>query len=280
MAKSKTKPVAPPAPPDHSLGTSTSVGWSFWSTALDCWWMWWQRYGEGWELLNAPDYFDFGSAYHAMHEYDGDIDLAAGNVKQSVQKLLAKARDLHAVRQRGPPLPVAVEKERLHAVTSGPLAGLYTAKPDQIEMDGNVRTARDFKTSGRIKPSDPQRWAVDGEIIGEMVASDCKVAIVDIVTKEAVPKVSQIEVSLTEAKRLAHQNLILDLYRQIKERLALKDQRSAEVAFPRNLRNCCPGRPCLYYPRCWETGATSQLYRINKARRDAWRNWLKLDGGK
>lgn len=239
--------------------------------------MWWQRYGEGWELLEPPEYFDFGSAYHLMHEHEGDLEIAEFNAKVAVRKLLPKARELYQTRLHGPPIPSAREREKLRVVTDGPLAGLYTAKPDQIEGEGDLLTARDFKTAGTIRPNDGKKWAVDGEIIGEMVASGCKRAIVDIVTKEQRPKISQIEVNLTSVKEAAHRNTILDLYRQLRERLVMKNQYSAEQAFPRNLRNCCQSKPCFYYARCWEGGAAARLYRINEARKRAWRQHLKLD---
>lgn len=260
-------------------GTVTPVGWSFWSCALQCWWKWYQRHVEGWEPIKKETYFDLGSAYHLMHEYDGDGELASINTDGAgVREQLGEGARLYTARMRGAPLPKAESKERVFLVDDGPLKGIYSSRPDQLEDDGNGGLiARDFKALKRIYGNEDKKYRVNGEILGEILASGATSAVVDIVTKEARPRVQQIEVKLTPERRRAHEILVTDLLRQMKERMALMAQYDAERAFPRNLENCCQVQPCNYYARCWEKdSAEAKLFRVNDARKSGWRRMLKL----
>lgn len=259
-------------------GTVTPVGWSFWSTALNCWQKWAIRYIEGWEPIKKESHFDVGSAYHLLHEYEGDTELAALNTSDSVIGQLAEGARLFLARMKGAPIPPATEREKVYLVDEGLLKGIYSARPDQMELGPNgERIVRDFKSLKRIYGNEDKKYRVSGEIIGEIVASGADAAVVDIVTKEARPRVQQLEVKRRPERVRAHEILIVDLLRQMKERLAMMRQYDMERAFPRNLESCCQVKPCEYYARCWEAESTeAKLYRVNDARRSGWRRVLGL----
>lgn len=277
MAKAKRQQKEDKAP-THG---ASAVGWTFYSTALNCWHRWFLRYVEGLVPLQMPEELAIGIGYHALHE---------GKSAEELEKLgpdvldgLATAARIHRARVTlGPPMPEATGKEVPAEVTGNhPLAGLYTCRLDRVE--GNQ--VREFKSAGSFTGAEEDRWNTDGEIIGQLVASELSV-IVDITTKEAAPRFKQVKVTLTPEKERAWRHLVLDLVHQIGDRVTrferkglreeedgISREEKALQCFPRNLRSCIYGRRrCEYFARCWGTGGEQHLYKRQPA--EEWRKRL------
>jgi hypothetical protein len=258
------------APTTYPRPAGSPLGWSFYSTALTCWQKWWLKYVEGWEPAVTPSYFTLGSTYHALHEGVPEHAIAAWGAEFVTS--LPEAKRLFAARMAGPPLPPAVSKELTVQITSGPLAGIFTTRPDRTELDerGALRL-RDYKTAGQLRDSDDMKWAVDGQILGELYATKCGSAIVDIISKAKTPQVRQLEVRATSTKLDEFEALICDLANDISDRTP--EWAAGPVSPPRNLTACALILPCLYYDFCWGSGASRALY-VKREPRSEWRKAL------
>lgn len=259
-----------------ALGGPTKTGWSFYGSALDCWRMWYLRYVEGVRLKTSPEFFRVGIAYHALREGRVSVDKLARAVGPEI---MGEATRLAEARATDVPIGIIEQKEVTCGITKGPLAGLFTSKPDVIERDpdSGKRVGRDYKTTSHHRETDDAHWNAAGSVIGEMITAGIDKVIVDVISKgkKAPPRVCQYAVRLTEAKRLAFEGVILDLVEQIRARMArwaaaksgpLLD-RDATLArlFPCNLNHCAMPRTCDYYDWCWGGGAGAKAnYVIRK----------------
>jgi len=251
----------------------TPVGWSFFGTALDCWFRFFLRYVEGLEPRRIANYFALGSAYHGLHEGKTDGQIASGGAELQVE--LPEAKRLHAARMKGPPMPEAVAVEQTIYIEDGPLKDLFSSRPDRLEQSprGGKQT-RDFKTAGAERQTDGDYWNVNGEILGQILATGAVKAIVDVITKTKVPKIRQYEVRMTDAKRAAFETLILDIVEQIRVKMRRwKAGEDAATSFPKNIKACVVlGQRCPYYEHCWGSGATTHLYQ--RRERTEWQKRL------
>lgn len=239
-------------------------GWTFISTGLICWWRFLLRYIVGIVENVRPPYFDVGSVMHALHEGIPREKLAEEFQEPAV---FAEGEKLYDLRKRaGPPLPKAVAVEETFAI----FGGLMTSKPDRIEEFG----IRDFKSSLFFSKNDQAAWTVDGGIIGEAIAGDMNVAIVDITSKSAarseedgkVPSspVKIVTVTVKDTHRKALERLVHNFWTQLEHKLVETQnvkERTLEEIFPRNLLGCV-GKygPCPYYARCWGIPPDSLMY--------------------
>lgn len=264
----------------------TEAGWSFYSCALTCWRKWFLQYYEGWQPVLTEQYFVLGAVYHALHEGVPKLEIAAWG--EQYRDALPEAEALYAARlsASAPPLP---HDELGREVECEAFGGLFTSRPDRIEQDADGKAVRDYKTAATFRDSDGEKWAVDGEIIGEMVASKIPRAVVDIIRKgEKGNTVRQIGVVLTPKKEAALKHIVMDTQRQVLERVErlerewenpkglLSRNDIAEREFPRSLPHCVHGNElCRFYNLCWGEGATQFLYR--RKPNLAWRKRLGVD---
>lgn len=239
-------------------------GWTFISMAAECTLEWANRYVFGLLPVVTPEYFDLGSAYHALQE-----GKALDEVKVRYPAQAAEAQRLFEVRAKGPPMPplhkVVAEKE------FPIIGGRMTSKPDRVEKSGSRHIVRDFKTTFMFSQYDEQVWGIDGGILGECIAGDTDTALVDIVTKREDAKVTtkMVTVKLTPDKRHALEAMVAATWKDIEARTKVLAKfknptlQNVVESFPRNLKGCVNKYgPCAYYARCWEKGTVaSMMYR-------------------
>lgn len=283
-----TKPVIAAKKPEFNPG-GTPVGWSFWTTWDLCKRMGFLKYVEGLHPIETPDELSLGSAYHGLIE-GHDAKTVAAHSPEFAKNIDTALKLFISRKSAGaPPLPKNVESaEKTLTVPGIPM----TSKPDRIEVLGDgTRQIREFKTAKKHYDTDAQKWAVSGEVIGEMMASGTKVAIVDIIQKSD-GRVRQIEVKLTPEKASALMGLVESLRDDVVSRLTkwstvkdIKDPPNSLGAqhilldriFPKSLNQCGYqyGKPCPYYERCWSKSGSQHLY----LKRDTklWRKFLPLD---
>lgn len=246
-------------------------GWTFISTGLRCWWAFLLRYIVGVVESVRPPYFDVGSVMHAHHE-----GIPREKIAEEFQEpaVFAEGTKLYELRiKSGPPLPKAKAVEQTVPIFDG----LMTSKPDRVEGYG----IRDFKSALYFSKNDQASWQVDGGIIGEAVAADVKVAIVDITSKSAarseedgkVPSspVKIVTVTVKDAHRKALERLVHTFWTQLESKMkaakltkpsrGMPAPQALEELFPRNLLGCV-GKygPCPYYARCWGIPPDSLMY--------------------
>lgn len=263
-----------PTKSSKSSTGGTPIGWSFYSTALECWRRWYLRYFEGWLQIKGNTYQPLGTAYHALQEGRTPKEIIAMGPEYVIA--LPQAKQLYEARQSGPKLYPAKAIEKTIIVADGPLAGIFSSKPDRIELDGKKTIVRDFKTAKRLYDNDQDKWDVNGEIIGEMLAAHASEAVVDIVTTGDVhPKVRVIRVGMTPEKKAAFERLILAVFAQVTvNSKALYAGTEPEVVCPRNLNHCAFPVRCQYYDWCWGGGALARAMFTQK--REMTVGWQKL----
>jgi len=250
-------------------------GWSFIGAALDCWSRFAKRYVYGLYPLITPDYFDLGSAYHALQEGKSEAE-----VGRLYPEHLVEAKRLVAVRAKGPPMPplskVVAEKEL-------PIfGGLMTSKPDRIEKSGTRHIVRDFKTSFMFSKNDEQHWGVNGGLLGECIAGDTDTALADIVTKREDAQVGtkMVTVKLTPDKRAVLEYTVQRFWKDLEARTKLLAKAKKPTpqhvmeAFTPNM-NACVGKysVCAYYARCWEKGTAESMQYVMSEKPP--RNWAE-----
>lgn len=275
MAIRKYEKTASVAKPTLSTGkqplgrksTATPIGWSFWSTFLRCPWEWWQKYEVGLTPRVIPRYFTLGAAYHKLHQGLTPTQVAA--LGPEFKDVIDEAMELYQARtaKTSPPLPKPEAVEQLFIVKEGPLAGIYSAQPDAIEKNGHELSIREFKTASSLRGSDANYYNVNGEVLGEMVASGIPRVTVDIIAKSKGHPVSQIQVHLTEQKRTAFETLIAGAFNYLVQHY--HDVKSgdvpAPVAFPRNVDTCVRyGQKCQFYELCWGSKAAATNFQLNE----------------
>lgn len=283
--KDKTAPVAQKSPSKPAFNPGgTPIGWSFWTTWDLCKRMGFLKYVEGLHPLVTPEELNLGSAYHGLLEGHSSAVVAAHSPEFA--KVIDTALKLHLSRKSAgaPPMPTNVESvEKTLNVPGIPM----TSKPDRIEVtsDGK-RRVREFKTAKRFYDTDDAKWNVSGEVIGEMMASGCDTATVDIIQKSD-GKVRQIEVELTEGKKSALTGLVEslrdDLVGRIKAWNRLQDGAGITMAanldriFPKSLNQCGYqyGSKCPYYERCWSRSGSQHLYLKRPAH--GWKKYLGVE---
>ena len=250
--------------------TGTAVGWSFYSTALRCWREWYLKYVQGLTPRIRPDYFDLGSAYHLFHE---------GLSRQEIEfrypelRYILDEAEKHFKRRTSPlapPMPKAVAHEQPHEAYGGD----YTCRLDRVEETG----AREFKTAFAHRDSDKLKWDVDGEVIGELIASRMPRVTVDQISKKD-GTVKQFPVTLTGAKASEFNSTIVDLIRQIQYRMKTyaRDGGSEKVAFPRNNLSCVSsqyGKACQFYELCWSADPNVARLKFETKENSSWRRRL------
>jgi hypothetical protein len=250
-------PISPPGKKTTTFIGGSPRGWTFIKTA-QCWYRWFLRYFLGLVEVYTPEYFDVGSAFHALME---------GRSKESVAleypDVMKEAERLHELRlTKGPPLPPATAIEKEHAL----FGGYMTSKPDREEAG----SSRDFKTSSHFSKYDEQFWNTDGGIIGETVATQQNI-IVDIVSKSTsgddkkAPEkpVKVVTVAYSKVKEEALRSHVEDFWWQLTERVKrLVDGVEPKSAFPKNVSQCIGDYgPCPYYAHCWGVPPESLLYK-------------------
>lgn len=264
-----------------SLGTSTPVGYSFYSAFDDC-----ERYFANRYLFqifprtrdSAPT---TGSAYHHLQEHDGALVYAEASVEE-----MEEARRLYAARKHGPPMPKALEREKLYEL-DGTIP--FTVRPDRTESKTQIR---DFKSASRFyDDTDKARWNTEPSIIGQLVAGPFEVCHVDVITKEQAPKTRIFSVKLTTAKESAFRGWLSQVFHRLVERLnelaeetrdldsVAEESLAAQVKdmFPRKLGHCIKyTKLCPYYARCWESASPEALaYVKGKSERKWFAHFLK-----
>ncbi len=248
--------------------------------ATACWYAWALKYLAGYLPLAHADYFDLGSAYHALMEGQ-----SADAVRSMFPEQLEDAALLHARRIKGPPLGNAVAKEKEVVLFDG----LLTSKPDRVEKGADGRPfARDYKTAAHFSKHDEKSWGVDVGILGE-IASTAKVknpetldgelqlphhGIVDIISKSATtaPFVKLVRVELTLEKYAALEHYVRDVWSKLTLKLTVlakfgkkADPRDGAKVFPRNLSKCMGEYgPCPYYAHCWGKLPESAMFKFAK----------------
>ena len=251
--------------------TGTAVGWSFYSTALRCWREWYLKYVQGLTPRIRPDYFDLGSAYHLFHE---------GLSRQEIEfrypelRYILDEAEKHFKRRTSPlapPMPKAVAHEQPHEAYGGD----YTCRLDRVEETG----AREFKTAFAHRDSDKLKWDVDGEVIGQLIASRMPRVTVDQISKKD-GTVKQFPVMLTPEKEVEFTATIDDLIKQIRQRIKRarkEDYLNAEDAFPRNNLSCVSsqyGKPCQFYELCWSADPNVARLKFETKENSSWRRRL------
>lgn len=248
-------------------------GWSFIGSASECWTRWAYRYVYGLYPATTPDYFDLGSAYHALQE-----GKTVDEVKALYPEHLEEAQRLLKQRQKGPPLPPAKSIEETVVL----FGGLMTSKPDRVEQSGTRTIVRDFKTAAMFSKNDEQAWGVDGGILGECIAGETDTALVDIVSKQYDAKVPTkiVTVKLTPEKRTALERTVKQFWGEAEQRTrsvaAAKPTRDLVLSvYTQNLKGCVGKYSvCPYYARCWERG--SQASMLYKQSTEPPRNWAEF----
>ena len=253
--------------------TGTAAGWSFYSTALRCWREWYLKYVQGLTPRIRPDYFRLGSAYHLFHEGMTHDEIAAQYPE--LHDVLDEA-EKHFKRRTSPlapPMPKAVAHEQPHEAYNGE----YTCRLDRVEETG----AREFKTAFAHRDSDKLKWDVDGEVIGELIASGMPRVTVDQISKKD-GTVKQFPVMLTETKESAFKNTIVDLIDQIQRRMKLYERDELKgyflgTYFPRNNLSCVSsqyGKPCQFYELCWSADPNVARLKFETKENSSWRRRL------
>lgn len=233
-----------------------------------------------------PEYFALGSIYHALHEGITEAEIASWG--ENWQKLLPEGKRLYEARLRGPPLPNATAVEQTLEVPGLPM----TSKPDREEKTfGGRPMPRDFKTSGWFGEHDDKFWAVNGQIIGQMLATASERAQLDLIHKRT-GETRLLEVQMTPEKKDALVAMIGDLDAQLRLRMAdLHENLNAATAtgavrpitlvnhhFPPRLSSCVTKYgPCPYYARCWSKGEAPEKYMYKETGK---RDWLSVGATK
>ena len=255
------------------------VGWTLYSTALKCWRMFFLRYMMGLTTPTTPPELLIGSIYHALMDGKDEGEIKSWGSEWVEHFQTGKALYDERTRPERPPLPKVFVSEQTAEMPEGnTLHGRFTSKPDRIEGKGNQRSIREFKTAGTLHDADDLRWAIDGEVIGEMITTGVNDVTVDIITKGEQTRVRQLQVTMTEKKRSAWLGLIEDLVLQIRHRVFEYERNPIEAAedlhFPRSLPSCVSygGTVCPFYTYCWTEGASKLLYK--KKPNTAWRERL------
>ncbi len=211
------------------------------------------RYLVGLLPTVSRDYFDIGSAYHALMEGQPGEKVAA-----EYPQYIEVARELEATRRKGPPLGKAHAVETVRTL----FGGLMTVKPDREENG----VMRDYKSAATFREKDEDQWNVDPAIIGEMMGAKVERGIVDIVSKRIESKsnrVKLVQVKLTAEKASALEQMVKDLWEQLALRLkAMAKGAKLEETFPPNLYVCATDYGCDYYERCWGKPPESLLYAV------------------
>lgn len=238
-------------------------GWTFISTAYQCWRRWMYQYLLGFVPVGSiqvrVDPKRLGSAYHALLEGKGK-EWVFKRYPNEVETALALYTDRM---KNGPPLPLAENVEATVRIFDGKM----TSKPDRIEkgVDGKP-TMRDYKTAFAFSEYDEAMWNVDGGIIGEMVAAGAADGWVDIQRKferDGGKNTKIVRVELTYAKVQALETMVVNFWAELAMRLEWVAKKKDDNFFPKNLLGCV-GKygPCPYYNRCWARGtAESLMYR-------------------
>ena len=241
-------PASAPATPL----SDTRPGWSFYEAADTCWRYFFHRYVEPQSAPVTPPHLLIGTAYHALHEGKGEELKKNG---QLAPHMVEAARLYTARLKRGPPLPPALAREQTVGC-KGALEGIFFSTPDVVEAQG----VRDFKTAARLYGDEREKWAVSGEIIGELVATGAEKATVDVVTKEKTPRFGLFEVRLTGKKQEGFERLILNLLVDMRRRYE-RAQESVDagkqdpVLWPTSFSSCYRyGKPCSFLNLCWGDG--------------------------
>jgi hypothetical protein len=277
LKKSKTKAKATRVADARLPPTGTPRGWSFWETAASCWRRWFYRYVLTLMPFVEPEYFAVGSIYHALHEGIDEATIAGWGEQWA--RLLPEGKRLYEARLKGPPLPKATAVEQTLDVPGLPM----TSKPDREEMTfGGRPRPRDFKTSGWFGEHDDKFWAVNGQIIGQMLATHSQKASLDLVHKRS-GETKLLEVELTEAKSDALIAMITDLNLQLESRMVglaqsakakgldLQPKRLVDIHFPPKLSSCVTKYgPCPYYARCWAAPADPAKYMYKESNSRPW----------
>lgn len=242
-------------------------GWTFISTAYQCWRRWMYLYLLGFvpagKIQDRIDPKRLGSAYHALLEGKGK-EWVFKRYPNEVETALALYTDRI---KNGPPLPVAENVEATIRIFNGRM----TSKPDRIEKgpDGGL-TMRDYKTAFAFSEHDEAAWNVDGGIIGELIAARAEVGWVDIQRKferaDGAKNTKIVRVEVTPEKRQALEAMVAEFWAQLTMRLEWTVKTEGADYFPQNLLGCV-GKygPCPYYNRCWAKGtAEALMYRDTK----------------
>lgn len=273
-------------PEPQSIGGSPRGASFLKSTA--CWYAWALRYLVGYLPLARADYFDLGTAYHALME-----GRSAEEVRQEYPDHLEEAFKLYKQRVGGPPIGPALAKEK-EVVLFG---GLLTSKPDRVEKGSDGRPfARDYKTAAHFSKHDEASWGVDLGILGE-VASTAEMpngervfphyGIVDIISKSASkpPFVKLVRVELSFSKYAALESTVRGIWGEIQHRViglarAVKsDVHAPSKLFPRDLTKCMGEyAPCPYYAHCWGKLPDSVMYKFAKNPPRRWTGKLHDEG--
>ena len=246
-------------------------GWTFISRAA-CWRKFALCYLVGLYHHFTKDYFDLGSAFHALME-----GMSPERVGQLYPEQLTEAQRLEAIRRtKGPPLGKAVAIEREHILFDAKM----TSKPDREEEAG---VARDYKTAFNFSDHDQKKWDVAGGIIGEGVAARVTTMLVDITSKrrgkgslgETDKPVKIVSVQVTTKKAEALAAHVDDFWAQLEQRVRKvansKHPTALTRAFPPNLNACVDHYgPCDYYEHCWGKPPESLLYRVAEKAPDRW----------
>lgn len=258
-------PILPPGTKKPALEVGGSPrGWSFIGTGLSCWRKWAFKYLVGLNPAATKDYFDLGSAYHALMEGRGTSE-----VMRMYPNHIEAAVELQQARlKKGPPLSEALAVEREHILFNGKM----TSKPDR-EEEGRIR---DFKTAMTFSDNDEAAWNVDPGILGECLAAGVSEGIVDIVSKrvDSDKRVKLVTVKLTAEKVHALQSMVNDFWETLERRVkkaAGSPVPAAPNAFPMAL-NACVGKygKCDYYDRCHGKPPESMLYRLSETPPRLW----------
>lgn len=245
-------------------------GWTFIGTGLDCWRKFAFRYIAGLFPLKTAEPLIMGIIYHALQEGKSEQEAKAID-----PDLYTEASKMFKDRmEKGPPLPkndaVVVEKE------FSIFGGLMTSKPDRIEGKGKNKRVRDFKTSMYFSENDELSWAVDGGILGECIAGDTTIALVDIQKKFAPEKKKDgkpydgkltkiVTVELTDEKKQTLERMVQSFWFELEDRvkqlaLPLNTVVDADRFFPRSLKGCVSKYGlCPYYARCWQKGTAESF---------------------
>ena len=277
--KAAAKDAAPKAAAPKAFNPGGSpVGWSFWTTTMTCWRMWFLKYVEGLSPIETPKELLLGSAYHGLMEGHSSAVITAHDPKY--KSVIDEAMRLYISRKSpgAPPMP----KDIVSAEETLNVPGIpMTSKPDRIERTSSGKVqVREFKTANRFTENDSHKWSVSGEVIGEMMAANVDTAIVDIIEKKG-GKVQQLEVKLTDEKRGSLVGLITALKAELTPRMeqyraakSVSPSPNLDRVFPKNLNACGYqfGNPCPFFARCWGRSAATHLFERKPV--SVWRSYL------
>ncbi len=235
-------------------------GWSFIGAASECWTRWAYRYVYGLYPMETPEYFDLGSAYHALQEGKTLEEVTALYPRQ-----VEEAVELIEKRKKGPPLPRTVQSIEKEVAIFG---GLMTSKPDRVERSGSRTIVRDFKSAGFFSKNDDAAWNTDGGILGECIAGRTDTALVDIVSKSATtaPFVKIVTVKLNSQKQKVLERTVKDFWFTAEEKVTELESRASATrddvleTFGQNLKGCVGKYSvCPYYSRCWDRSSMAGM---------------------